>query len=104
MRCEICGGDHKDEGYFGNYQSLKECRDNLKRQIEAVRLVVDLIDGLQENGSSLTMNYGEDTDCWEVSFIAEGERFNSSRSSLSAALLHVKKEAIAFAEITKNEV
>lgn len=46
----------------------------------------DKIVWLKQHGSSLTMNWGEDTDTWDVEWISGGERRSVSAPTLEYAL------------------
>ena len=48
--------------------------------------VVHQIEHLINHGSSLTLNWGEDTGCWEVDWITSGERFRGVSRDLGAAM------------------
>lgn len=39
--------------------------------------LVGLLEGMEERGSSVDLNYGEDNRMWECSWIVGGERFTS---------------------------
>lgn len=44
------------------------------------------IEYMREHGSSLIMNWGEDTAVWEVSWITSGKRFTGFSKDLRTAL------------------
>lgn len=43
--------------------------------------LASLLETMQEGGSSVTLNYGEDTGHWECSWIVGGERFTEVRGN-----------------------
>ena len=53
------------------------------------------IAAMQFNGSSIVLNWGDDNNLWEVSWITGGERF----CGFSTDLLTAIKEAVSKAEL-----
>jgi hypothetical protein len=54
----------------------------------------ELIEHMREHGSSLIMNWGEDTAVWEVAWITSGGRFCGFRKQLRDALYAAHNDAI----------
>jgi hypothetical protein len=53
----------------------------------SITQAADVLAFMRHNGSSLTLNWGEDTDQWECSWITGGDRFTGvGRSVLSAVM------------------
>jgi hypothetical protein len=48
--------------------------------------IEELIEHMVSHGSSLTINWGEDTGCYEVDWITSGERFRGINTELYAAM------------------
>jgi hypothetical protein len=48
---------------------------------------------LRQCGSSLIMNWGEDTDCWEVDWITAGKRYHGISNALIGALIAAESNA-----------
>ena len=57
---------------------------------DALRLVL----WMQHHGSSLTLNWGEDTDAWECSWITGGLRFTGCSVYWRGAVIAVAEQAI----------
>ncbi len=65
--------------------------------------ILHAIDWMQLNGSSVVLNWGEDTGCWEVSWITVGQRFTGIQSELKRALLQSLNKALeVFGTIAKR--
>lgn len=67
---------------------------------EAIRSAARYLAYMKERGSSLTLDWGEDSDMWECSWISGGDRFTGvARSPLRAAvdcyeaMMKAKREA-----------
>ena len=57
--------------------------------------LVELLQHLQERGSSVTLNWGEDTDLWECSFISGGVRYTAHSLHPEQAVRDAWKKAVA---------
>lgn len=51
------------------------------------------IEMLRRAGSSLIMNWSEDTDCWEVDWITAGKRYRGISNALIGALIDAESNA-----------
>lgn len=47
---------------------------------------IEIAAWMRENGSSVVINWGEDDDAWEVSWITGGKRYSAFHSKLEVAL------------------
>lgn len=56
----------------------------------------DIIIELKRDGSSLIMNWGEDTDCWEVAWITGGVRFVAVGDDLEGTLVACRLKAYSY--------
>ncbi len=54
----------------------------------------ELVEYMREHGSSLIMNWGEDTAVWEVAWITSGVRFCGFSKDLRRALYEAHSVAI----------
>lgn len=57
--------------------------------------LLELINYMTEHGSSLIMNWGEDTGMWECSWITGGVRIIVVSKELEAALTEARIKALA---------
>ena len=58
-----------------------------------LKALTDILMELKAKGSSLILNWGEETDCWEVSFITREERYYAVNTHLLFALQEVQRKA-----------
>lgn len=54
--------------------------------LERLTTAEHLIEHMVDHGSSLTINWGEDTGCYEVDWITSGERFRGVSRELYQAI------------------
>ena len=53
--------------------------------------IVEQLCFMQAHGSSVTLNYGEDTDYWECSWITSGKRFSGYPHRMGSAVVDCLK-------------
>lgn len=76
-----------------NFDTLKAQKDAIEqRQKDEAMSTLDTIERLRQSGSSLAMNWGEDTGLWECSLITGGNRFTERGSTLSATISRLARQ------------
>lgn len=53
------------------------------------------LEGMKLGGSAVSVSWGEDTDCWEVSWITGGNRYTGISKNLLTAVRLVVEDAEA---------
>jgi hypothetical protein len=59
----------------------------------SMELAADLVSLMQAQGSSFTLNWGEDNDQWECSWITSGTRYTAFGGTMQAAISRVALKA-----------
>lgn len=69
--------------------------------LDADRLTLDqLLSFMQKHGSSVLLNWGEDNNSWEASWISGGERFSDVSSSPRVALRKVLENVLSLERVS----
>jgi hypothetical protein len=67
------------------------------------REVCRMLEFMRERGSSISLNWGEGTDCWECAWITGGNRYFGVNSSLFEAVLEARNRAFRAREMVSDD-
>ena len=81
-------------GWNLNDYTIEGVERNLWSPTSDPAAMLQLIERMKDRGSSVLINWGEDNDLWEVSWITGGKRYSGYDQSLSRALALASGQAV----------
>jgi hypothetical protein len=81
------------------FEELRQADDLLKSLLPYNPDLIQVLGYMQRYGSSIILNWGEDDDTWECSWVTSGKRFTSKRRNLIVAIEECVDKALGVVRI-----